>query len=83
MLLSELPPIWLHVVPLVEPLIMRDLDYRWPSHAGRLSRPSMLASSQLTLLHPPERIVTGYDVSCRPHPDDTDPDFLNRVYQLK
>ena len=67
-LLSELPPIWPHTVPLVEPLIIliiRDLGRRRPSCAGRLPRLSVLARSQLTPLHP-------HDVGCRPHLDDLD-----------
>jgi hypothetical protein len=82
-LLGELPPIWPHTVPLVEPLIMCDLGRRRPSCTGRLPRPSVLARSQLTPLHPPERIVTGYDVGHRPCLDDTGPDLLDGVHQLR
>jgi hypothetical protein len=82
-LLGELPPIRPHTVPLVEPLIVRDLGRRRPSRAGRLPRPSALAPSQMTPLHPPERIVTGHDIGRRPRPDDTGPDFLDGVHQLR
>ena len=79
-LLTELPPIRPHTVPLVEPFITRDLGRRRPSRTGRLPRSSALAPSQLTPLHPPE---TRRDVGRRGRPDEPGRDFLDGVHQLR
>ena len=86
-LLGELPPIRPHTVPLVESVIVRDPGRRRPSRTGRFPRPGAgaLAPSQFTPLQPPERIVTVDDPGRRTRRpgDDTGPDFLNRVHQIR
>jgi hypothetical protein len=81
-LLTELPPIRPHTVPLVvEPFTTRDLRRR-PSRGGRLPRQTVQAPSQLTALHPPRTLVTMPDVGPRTRLDDTGP-FLDGVHQLR
>src|SRR6266446_2463340 len=77
-LLTELPPVRPYTVPLAEPFLTRDLGRRRPSRTGRPPRPSALAPTQFTPLQPPETLVTR-DIGRRSRPDDTGPDFLDRV----
>jgi hypothetical protein len=76
-LLTEFPPVRPYTVPIAEPFITRDLGRRRPSRAGRLPRTSALAPS-----HPPETQVTRPD-GRRVRLDDTGPDFLDGVHQLR
>ena len=87
---TELPPLRPYTVPLAEPFVTRDLGRRRPSRAVRPPRPGAPVSTQAPPLPPlpplpppPETPVTRADVSRRPRMDDTGPDFLDGVHQLR
>ena len=83
---TELPPLRPYTVPLAEPFVTRDLGRRRPSRAVRPPRPSAPApapSQFPPLPPPPDMPVTMADVRGRPRVDDTGPDFLDGVHQLR
>ena len=90
---TELPPLRPYTVPLADPFVTRDLGRRRPSRAVRPPRPGAPASTQVPPLpplpplphppHPPETPVTRADVSRRLPVDDSGPDFLDGVHQLR
>jgi hypothetical protein len=73
-------PQYVYTVPLAEPLVMRDLGCCRPSRTGRLPRPSRARWHPLLL---PKTLVTGHDVDCRAHPNDTGPGFFDGVHQIR
>ena len=81
-LLTEIPPRPYTVPRVVEPFVARDLGRRRPSRTGRPPRQSAIAPSQFGPLQPPETPVTRHDIGRR-QPDDTGPDFLDGVHQLR
>jgi hypothetical protein len=81
--LTDFPPVRPHTVPLAEPFVTRDLGRRRPSRTGRPPRSSALAPSQFAPLQPPETPVTRIDAGRRPRADETGPDFLDAVHQIR
>jgi hypothetical protein len=78
-LLTEFPPIRPFTVPIAEPFITRDLGgRRRPSRAGRLPRTGPLVPS-----HPPAETQVARPDGRRVRLDDTGPDFLDGVHQVR
>jgi hypothetical protein len=83
-LLTELP-----VRPATFPLAAepffttRDIGRRRPSRTGRPPRSALAPSQFVSVPQPPETPVTRHDIGRRPRADDTGPDFLDGVHQIR